>query len=140
MQGSGNRGRPVSTLSNLLAAHTDLSGASVAHLQRIVAEWQLLADLSFADFLLWVPVTSQEGTRRFLCMAQSRPTTTATAHPEDMVGSAPAETWCPSWSGRWTTPRCAARTSRGGTAGGRCAARWCRCARRRRGRPPAGAR
>jgi two-component sensor histidine kinase len=95
MQGSGNRGRPVSTLSNLLAAHTDLSGTSVAHLQRIVAEWQLLADLSFADFLLWVPVTSREGTRRFLCMAQSRPTTTATAHPEDMVDSAPAESLVP---------------------------------------------
>jgi two-component system, sensor histidine kinase PdtaS len=86
----GNRGRPVSTLSNLLAAHTALTGAAVAHLQRVVAEWQLLADLSFADFLLWVP-TGQDRDRRFLCVAQSRPTTTATAHPEDMVGTtAPA--------------------------------------------------
>jgi len=86
MIGVGNRGRPVSTLSNLLAAHTSLSGAAVAHLQRLVAEWQLLADLSFADFLLWVPVDG-DGARRFLCVAQSRPTTTATAHPEDMVGT-----------------------------------------------------
>jgi two-component system, sensor histidine kinase PdtaS len=83
MIGVGNRGRPVSTLSNLLAAHTALTGAAVAHLQRVVAEWQLLADLSFADFLLWVPVADG----RFLCVAQSRPTTTATAHPEDMVGA-----------------------------------------------------
>ena len=78
----GNRGRPVSTLSNLLAAHTALSGAAAAHLQRVVAEWQLLADLSFADFLLWV--RGEEGD--LLCVAQCRPTTTATAHPEDMVG------------------------------------------------------
>jgi two-component system, sensor histidine kinase PdtaS len=86
MIGVGNRGRPVSTLSNLLAAHTALTGAAVAHLQLVVAEWQLLADLSFADFLLWVPV-GEDRDRRFLCIAQSRPTTTTTAHPEDMVGS-----------------------------------------------------
>ncbi|MFC5140115.1 sensor histidine kinase [Actinomycetospora rhizophila] len=72
----------MSTLSNLLAAHTALSGAAAAHLQRVVAEWQLLADLSFADFLLWV--RGEEGD--LLCVAQCRPTTTATAHPEDMVG------------------------------------------------------
>ncbi|GAA4786091.1 PAS domain-containing sensor histidine kinase [Actinomycetospora chlora] len=83
MIGVGKPGRTTSTLSNLLAQHTTLSGAAVAHLQRIVAEWQLLADLSFADFLLWIPI---EG-RSFLCVAQSRPTTTATAHPEDMVGT-----------------------------------------------------
>ena len=78
-----NRGRPVSTLSNLLAAHTGLSGAAAAHLQRVVAEWQLLADLSFADFLLWV----RAGDGELLCVAQCRPTTTATAHPEDQVGA-----------------------------------------------------
>ena len=48
----------MSTLSFLLARHTALSGDEVAHLQRLASEWQLLSDLSFADFLLWVPVTS----------------------------------------------------------------------------------
>jgi two-component sensor histidine kinase/PAS domain-containing protein len=76
----------VSTLADLLAEHTKLSGAAVDHLQRVVAEWQLLADLSFADFLLWVPLP-EEGAVRFLCIAQCRPTTTLTAHPDDMVGS-----------------------------------------------------
>ncbi|MHC1559401.1 sensor histidine kinase [Actinomycetospora sp. C-140] len=87
MRSVGNRGRPTSTLSNLLATHTTLSGSAVAHLQRVVAEWQLLADLSFADFLLWIPVTGGDLAGKFLCVAQSRPTTTATAHPEDMVGT-----------------------------------------------------
>ena len=71
----------MSTLSELLAAHTTLSGDAVEHLQRVVAEWQLLADMSFADFLLWVPVGAE-----FLCVAQARPTTAPTAHPQDLVG------------------------------------------------------
>ena len=51
----------MSTLSFLLARHTALSGDEVAHLQRLASEWQLLSDLSFADFLLWVPVTTPPG-------------------------------------------------------------------------------
>jgi two-component system, sensor histidine kinase PdtaS len=90
----------MSTLSFLLATHTSLSGEDVAHLQRLASEWQLLSDLSFADFLLWVPVTTPGPDDAvpdrgrgpdFLCVAHSRPTTAPTAHPEDMVGSrAPA--------------------------------------------------
>ena len=95
MQGSGNRGRPVSTLSNLLAAHTDLSGGvggpPAAHRRRVAA-----ARRPVVRGLPAVGARDEpEGTRRFLCMAQSRPTTTATAHPEDMVGSAPAESLVP---------------------------------------------
>ena len=112
-------GVDVSTLSELVAAHTRLSGVAVDHLQRLVAEWQLLADLSFADFMLWIPLsdgpTGAPGSEepadppaaghavpvpadsvparsaldgvRFLCVAQARPTTAPTAHPEDAVGT-----------------------------------------------------
>ncbi|RKT57444.1 two-component sensor histidine kinase [Saccharothrix australiensis] len=76
-------GVALSTLTDLLAEHTGLSGAAVDHLQLVVAEWQLLSDLSFADFLLWVPLDDTT----FLCVAQARPTTAPTAHPEDVVGS-----------------------------------------------------
>jgi len=72
----------VSTLSSLLAAHTDLPGAAVDHLQRVVGEWQLLADLSFADVLMWVDA-APEG---IVCVAQCRPTTASTVLPEDAVG------------------------------------------------------
>ncbi|WP_281689019.1 sensor histidine kinase [Pseudonocardia thermophila] len=75
----------MTTLSELLAEHTELPGAVVDHLQRVVAEWQLLADMSFADFLLWIPLPAEPGT--YLCVAQARPTTASTAHPEDMVGA-----------------------------------------------------
>jgi two-component sensor histidine kinase/PAS domain-containing protein len=81
----------VSTLTDLLAEHTRMPGAAVDHLQMVVAEWQLLSDLSFADFLLWIPLNdANEGEQAkdaFLCVAQARPTTGPTAHPEDMVAS-----------------------------------------------------
>ncbi len=73
----------MSTLSELLTERTSLRVGAVEHLQRVVAEWQLLADLSFADLLLWIPLSDD----RYLCAAQVRPTTSATAHPEDAVAS-----------------------------------------------------
>ncbi|MDQ3786016.1 MAG: PAS domain-containing sensor histidine kinase, partial [Actinomycetota bacterium] len=77
----------MSTLSDLLAEHTKLSGGEVDHLQMVVAEWQLLSDLSFADLLMWVPVGEGPALDEFLCVAQARATTAPTAHPEDVVGS-----------------------------------------------------
>lgn len=74
----------MSTLSELLAAHTDLPGHAVDHLQRLVSEWQLLADISFADVLLWVPTAAPA---RILCVAQCRPTTAPTVIPMDKVGA-----------------------------------------------------
>jgi len=73
----------MSALSDLLATATSLDERQTAHLQQLAAEWQLLADLSFADLLLWVP-TATEG--EFLCAAQCRPTTGATAYLHDRVG------------------------------------------------------
>lgn len=75
----------MSTLSELLAEHTRLDGSVVDHLQRVVAEWQLLSDMSFADFLLWIPLDGHA--EEFLCVAQARPTTGPTAHPEDVVAA-----------------------------------------------------
>ncbi len=72
----------MSVLSDLLAARTSLDDAQVKHVQRLVAEWQLLSDLSFADLLLWVP----QGPEVFLCVAQCRPTTGPTAYLHDQVG------------------------------------------------------
>ena len=45
----------MSALGDLLAARTALSDDEVNHLQRLVGEWQLVSDLSFADLVLWVP-------------------------------------------------------------------------------------
>lgn len=73
----------MSTLRDLIAARTDLSAGTSEHLHRLAAEWQLLADLSFADLLLWAPVRDGDG---FVCLAQVRPTTGSTAYDDDQVG------------------------------------------------------
>ncbi|NLE79934.1 MAG: PAS domain-containing protein, partial [Rhodococcus sp.] len=82
----------MSTLSALLAQYTDLPGSAVDHLQRVVGEWQLLADLSFADVLLWVAAESGGGEPGgIVCVAQCRPTTASTVLPEDSVGTLVSE-------------------------------------------------
>ncbi len=43
------------TLDELAKAHTDLDSDDLAWLQRLMADWQIIADLSFADLVLWLP-------------------------------------------------------------------------------------
>ncbi|MCH9759662.1 MAG: sensor histidine kinase [Actinomycetia bacterium] len=73
----------MSTLGDLLAEHTVLPGSAVDHLHAVVGEWQLLADLSFADYLLWV----RRDARSVVCVAQVRPNTAPTALLADAVGT-----------------------------------------------------
>ncbi|MDR3655811.1 MAG: sensor histidine kinase [Mycobacterium sp.] len=73
----------MSTLGDLLAEHTVLPGNAVDHLHAVVGEWQLLADLSFADYLMWV--RRDDGV--LVCVAQCRPTTAPTVLQTDVVGS-----------------------------------------------------
>ena len=77
----------MSTLGDLLAEHTVLPGAAVDHLHAVVGEWQLLADLSFGDYLMWV--RRDDGT--VVCVAQCRPTTASTLLITDAVGTQVAE-------------------------------------------------
>jgi two-component system, sensor histidine kinase PdtaS len=73
----------MSTLGDLLAEHTMLPGAAVDHLHAVVGEWQLLADLSFADYLMWVH--HDDGS--LVCVAQVRPNTAPTVLLADAVGT-----------------------------------------------------
>jgi len=59
------------------------SPSQVDHARRLVADWQLLADLSFADLTLWVPLR----TGAWWCVAQVRPLTAPTSQPDDLIGS-----------------------------------------------------
>ena len=45
----------MATLAELARQHTALERDDVAHLQRLVGEWGMLADFCFADLLLYVP-------------------------------------------------------------------------------------
>ena len=73
----------MSTLGDLLAEHSVLPGVAVDHLHAVVGEWQLLADLSFGDFLMWV--RREDGT--LVCVAQCRPNTASTLLLTDAVGT-----------------------------------------------------
>jgi two-component system, sensor histidine kinase PdtaS len=67
----------------LLADRTDLKPADRDHLRALVSEWNLVADLAFADLVMWVPTWNRTG---FTAVAQARPSTGPTAIPDDVVG------------------------------------------------------
>ena len=73
----------MSSLSERLTRGPASRPDQVDHARRLVADWQLLADLAFADLTLWVPLT----TGAWWCVAQVRPLTAPTSRPEDLVGS-----------------------------------------------------
>ncbi len=74
----------VPTLTELVRSHTDLDDEDVAWLQLLQADWQIVADLSFADLVLWLP--DHEG-RGFWAAGQMRPTTGPTAYVDDVIGT-----------------------------------------------------
>jgi two-component system, sensor histidine kinase PdtaS len=74
----------VPSLSELVRSHTDLDEADVAWLQLLMADWQIVADLSFADLVLWLPDRDQQG---FWAGGQMRPTTGPTAYIDDVLGT-----------------------------------------------------
>lgn len=74
---------------NLAISRTALLPEELAHLGELVAQWQLLADLSFADLTLWVPLRSDARSwpTGHLAIAHIRPTTAATVYSDDPIGS-----------------------------------------------------
>ena len=78
----------MATLAELARQHTALSRDETAHLQHLVSEWGLLADLSFADLLLYVPA----GEGRWLVTAHVRPSTGQTIYLSHVTASWTAPT------------------------------------------------
>jgi len=79
----------VSTLSDLVQAQGRSSEADIEWLHLLVGDWQLLADLAFADIVLWVP--SAEG--GFVAVSHARPSSSATLFYRDFVGQAIKPEW-----------------------------------------------
>jgi two-component sensor histidine kinase len=74
----------VPALNEVARDHTDLSADDVAWLHVLIADWQIIADLSFADLVLWLPDRDGAG---YWGGAQRRPTTAPTAFVDDLVGA-----------------------------------------------------
>src|SRR5580658_3423471 len=73
------------TLTDLALRQAGLAEADVDWLHMLLSDWQLLADLSFADLVLWAQLHDGSG---WVALAQIRPVTAPTAIPDDMVGAA----------------------------------------------------
>ena len=79
----------MSTLSDLVLAQGRSSEADVEWLHLLVGDWQLLADLAFADIVLWVPSTDNS----FVAVAHARPSSSATLFYRDFVGQSIKPEW-----------------------------------------------
>ena len=75
-------------LEKLLGARTTITIDQAKRIRELVADWQLLADLSFADLILWVPIRKDISMwpTGHIAVAHIRPTTTSTVLINDVVG------------------------------------------------------
>ena len=73
-------------LLELARAHTPLRDDQIEHLQRLAASWGFLADLCFADLLLFAPL-DPKGDEGFVVLGQIRPATSQTLYRSDLMGS-----------------------------------------------------
>jgi len=78
----------MARLEDLIHGRSPLSPQHIHRIQELVADWQLLADLSFADLVLWVPFRKdfKNWPTGYVAIAHIRPTTAATVFTHDVIG------------------------------------------------------
>src|SRR5690625_388875 len=77
----------MTTLTDQSLAGDAAEDADVEWLRLLVGDWQLIADLAFADLVRWV----RDETGDFVASRQCRPSPGSTIHETDIVGSRPTE-------------------------------------------------
>ncbi len=75
-------------LEVFLRGRSPLGAGQIRRIRELTADWQLLADLSFADLILWVPLRKdfKSWPTGYVAVAHIRPTTAATVFPQDVIG------------------------------------------------------
>ena len=75
-------------LDNLLGGRTTVTFDQSHRLRELVADWQLLSDLSFADLILWIPIRKdiKLWPTGHIAVAHIRPTTSSTVFSNDVIG------------------------------------------------------
>jgi two-component sensor histidine kinase len=78
----------MARLEDLIHGRSPLLPQHIHRIQELVADWQLLADLSFADLVLWVPLRKdfKNWPTGYVAIAHIRPTTAATVFTHDVIG------------------------------------------------------
>src|SRR5699024_8221695 len=70
-------------MGELIEQHSGLSTQDAGWLHLLVGDWQVIADLAFADLVLWPPTSNGE----FVAVAHPRPANGAAVQHDDVVGS-----------------------------------------------------
>jgi two-component sensor histidine kinase len=75
-------------LEEFLRDRSPLDAKQIRRIRELTADWQLLADLSFADLILWVPLRKdfKSWPSGYVAVAHIRPTTAATVFNQDLIG------------------------------------------------------
>lgn len=76
----------MASFNDIVRQHTNLDEDEIEHIQKLLRVWNILADLSFADLVLVVPVKGDKKQRRFIVCANARPTTGTTLYQSDLTG------------------------------------------------------
>ena len=76
----------MARLEDLILGRSALTAQQVHRLHELTADWQMLADLSFADLILWVPLRkdSRNWPTGHIAVAHIRPTTAATVFTHEV--------------------------------------------------------
>ena len=78
----------MASIEDYVQGRSSLSPDQIHRLRELVADWQLLSDLSFADLILWVPLRKdfKSWPTGYVAVAHIRPTTAATLFAHDVIG------------------------------------------------------
>jgi two-component system, sensor histidine kinase PdtaS len=78
----------MASIEEHVEGRTPTSAEEIHTLRELVADWQLLSDLSFADLVLWVPLRKDNTSwpTGYIAVAHIRPTTAATVFANDLIG------------------------------------------------------
>jgi two-component sensor histidine kinase len=78
----------MASIEEYVEGRTPASAEEILKLRELVADWQLLSDLSFADLILWVPLRKDDASwpTGYIAVAHIRPTTAATVFSNDVIG------------------------------------------------------
>ena len=89
----------MATPAELAFERADLDEEQLAHLQRLLGTWGILADLSFSDLVLMAPLAIDPEDphpvgRQLVILGQMRPSNSSTVVEHDLVGqSVDGEEW-----------------------------------------------
>jgi two-component sensor histidine kinase len=79
----------MSTLSNIMESQGVGTQLDVEWLHMLVGDWQLIADLAFADIVLWTPTSDGS----FVAVSHARPSSSATLFYRDFIGQKIKAEW-----------------------------------------------